>query len=182
MKFNIRRVLILLVLASIAFWDYQLISGWLDFRSQYQSYDSQSDKYKDIINELARYDSTMTPDEMVEKLRSVRDNMYQHLRVRDSNSMVLSFISKAAGMIGLKDVWPSLEGTKVVARFGDNVWERSRLKIRVRARYHEAARLINILEQSPYLVHVRLYDINRGKKDPTGPTFTQVIADIYRLR
>ena len=183
MKFNIKRVLLLAItFGTIAAWNYILISEWFEYRGRAESFKQDSARIENLEEQIRATANQMSDEQILEKLNEIKNNMFQNLRVADSNSMVIAFLSKAASSIGITEVWPTLKETKIAARYAENTWEKTRLEISFRSRYHEAARLINILEQSPYLIDIGGFSINRGKKDPTGPIYAKVIANIYRLR
>ena len=186
MSFSLRRALSFFILSSvivgILWWDYKIIDGWFAFQDETSEFRRNQKEFHALTLQIKKVAPNKTKEQIVEELEQIKASVFQNLRVRDSNAVVVGFISRAASAIGLKEVSPSIKNTIEIGRYGPNVWERTHIKINARARYHEAARLINLLEQSPYLFKIRGYSIQRGQKDPTGPTYTTIIVYLYRMK
>ena len=169
------------IIAGLAYWDAKLISDYLDLRKLKNTYERQSKRYSILTSKLSRTDKLQTGEEVLESLLQTRGHLLETVRFKYSNSEILAFISKQSSGLGLTDVEPTVRNSKLVAEYDGNKWERTVIRLRFRARYHEAARMINLLEQSPYLVDVNRFSINRGEKDPQGPAFVNLILGFYRL-
>jgi len=179
--FNIRIFLLAMIIALVLCWDVYLLIAWNSYLDARKSFDRQSSQFMRITDNIKKTNSSQTADDILKYLEETKANIFKNIRVRYSNAEILSFIARAASSMGLTDVRPTIGKTTSIGTFNSNSWEKTRVDIRFRARYHEAARMINIIEKSPYLFEIKIYSIKRGGKDPSGPTYTRVVADIYRL-
>jgi len=180
-ELNLKRISALFILILIFWWDGKILSDFSEFTQKKSRFDQLKNVYKTLNNEI-KIAGDRSDENLLSDLQAIQNSMFQNIRVKYQNAEFLSFIAKIASSMGIKDVNPSMNKTTDAGTHGDQQWEKIRVKIKFRARYHEASRFVNILEQSPYLLEIAGISMQRGSKDPTGPAFVLILADYYKLR
>jgi len=180
-SFNLKRSIGLLVLIFFLWWDSVIIRDFLDFNAKKSHFNNLELTYKNLNKEIEITDHG-DENSMINSLQQIQNNLYQNIRVRFQDSEFLSFVAKIASSMDIKEVNPSMIKSANAGKHGNQSWEKIRVKIRFRSRYHEAARFLNLLEKSPYLTEIMFISMQRGSKDPTGPAFIVIDAIYYKLR
>lgn len=171
------RIILLVCLAIFLFWDYFLIDSFVKLQQDKSKFKTLGQEYQQLVKKIKQIDSEKSTENITEELALIKQKLYQNARVRFSNAEFLAFLSQAANALGLTDIRPEMKAQK---RVNPNL-EKLAVKLRLRARYHEVARFINMLEKSPYLIRVQGFSIVRGKKDPTGPTYATIVLTVFRF-
>lgn len=178
MKINFKRVLLLFLMAASLWWDLALFSNWMEWRGALQQFRNWNNEWNQLTQQLKVAAPDGNTEFLLKETAFLKNKIFEKSRVKYSDAEILSFIARNAAALGLTDVRPSLNKPKNLNALPG--WEKTGMKLLFRARFHEAARLLNMMEKSPYLLHISKFSINRGSRDPEGPAYATIFATLYR--
>jgi len=205
-KFSIQQFMFFLFLAIFIYWDVSIVvnlTSYIHKKKQYKNlcYEYIHNKnqlyriankkiiknkynFQSICNSISDKDNSFLENQISE-LNSFKTSLYKKFRIRYTNSEIISFlvqaVSKNIKYLQLKDIRPSILKKKTIKIINELKWEKILVEVKFRARYHEAASVLNTFEKSKYLYETKIYSIKRGKKDPKGPLFVTIRGYFYRV-
>ena len=181
-KLQLSRILFLLILLVLAWWNGLVVFQFAQLHSKKNEFKQGKKDFLKVNSEIKKVANNLENDKIIEAQNELEAQIYKNFRVTNvSNAKIIGYLAKLATTYRLKSVRPAIIKKKKIERIPTMNWEAVYTRLTFKARYHEAARLINEIERSNYLVTVYGFQLKRDDKDPKGPLRCVILAKFLRL-